>query len=236
MSIKYFLRILGGSTSAAGKYTAQVKHSNTIYLADLIDKVAARKTAIGKGDIASTIETLCEVIETEVTEGNTVHLGGIARFWATIKGTFETPSSPYDPADHSVSVAAAAESRLRKEVADNTSVERIDPPSHVPLVQEFEDVTLNKDDETRASDLAQITGSSLSFDDSDPLQGVFFCDAIGSEPPIKITTFQKAGDKEIVFQQPISFGSVTECYMEVRRKQTPTGSMLTGKTNNLTTA
>ncbi len=84
MSIKYFLHLLGGPTSAAGKYTAQVRAGNTIQMEDLIDKVAARKTAIGKGDIASTVGTLCIVIEREVAIGFFLHLGGIAQFWASI--------------------------------------------------------------------------------------------------------------------------------------------------------
>lgn len=235
MAIKYYLRQLGGPTSAAGKYTAQIKPNSTILLKDLINLVAARKTAIGKGDIASTLETLCEVMEAEVTAGNIVHLGGIARLWATIKGTFDSPVSPYDTATHSVAVAAAVNSRLRRAVRDNASVERVDPVSHLPLLLEFANVTSgNVDSDINPGGLGQLSGSNLSFDATDSNQGLFLYDAIGDLIYNKVPAIQKRGDKEIVFQVPTAASTYTECYLILKRKQTPTGDLITGKTSNLT--
>jgi len=234
MTINYHLT-KSNLTAIAGKYTAKVNSSGTVELDNLVEMVSVRKTSLGKGDIASVIETLCEVIETELIGGRIVHLGGIVKMGTSIKGTFDGPNSPIDPAVNFPDVTATAGTRVRKAIRDNAEMERIEIPINAPALVEFVNVTSGATDQNISiSGLGQLTGANLDFDETDPAQGLFIMDAAATGPDEKVSAIQKATSKEIVFQAPASLGLYPECYLQLRRKQTPTGPVITGKSVNLT--
>ena len=233
MSINYYLKKLVDGMPGAGKYVAQVRVNETMSLQGLIDAVAVRKTGIGRGDIASVIETLCEVIESEVVRGNIVQLGGIVRLWATIKGAFDTESTPFDPSLHTLNVAAAANSRMQRALQNEGTVNRITKVVHTPRLGQFGNITASVDTEIGTYCMCQVDGSDLDFDSTDSTQGLFVVDTSGSGgPDVKVGTFQKAGSKQLVFQSPDLTG-YTEVALQVRRRQTPDGDLLTGNYNGL---
>ena len=228
MSINYYLKKLVDGMPGAGKYVAQVRVNETMSLQGLIDAVAVRKTGIGRGDIASVIETLCEVIESEVVRGNIVQLGGIVRLWATIKGAFDTESTPFDPSLHTLNVAAAANSRMQRALQNEGTVNRISKVVHTPQLGQFSNATASSSEEIGTFTVCQIDGDDLDFDDTDSTQGVFVVDATaGGGPDVKVNTLPKAGSKQIIFQTPDLTG-YTEVNLEVRRRQRPDGQLLTG--------
>lgn len=234
MTIKYYLRKLDGASDAAGQYVPQTCHNDTVKLADLIDKVAAGKTAIGKGDIASIIENLCQIIESEVATGNIVHFGGIVRIWATVKGVFPKPDSSFNPNTHSIGIAACGHRRLGKYIAKSAHIKRVSPAQYHPVISQFNNVntaTVNKD--ITPAGLATINGSHLDYNPDDPDEGLYIVDIDRAEPDIKVTVIQRALKSKIIFQIPPAIADMTRCQLQLRRRQKAKGSLATGNSIEL---
>ena len=227
MTIQYYLRTLGGGSNAAGTYIAQTRRKGVVDLDGLADAVASRKIAVGHGDVASVLEALCDVIEDELLRGNRVQLGRIARLWATVKGTFDSVSAPYDPQTHTVGVACSAGTQLVRRVGKNAQVRRINYVVHAPQLGQYRNITDDSDSTIRSHSVCQLDGADLNFDVSDATQGLYLLDSVGTLPDVKVQTFARAMPRQIVFQTP-DIDGYSQVTLEVRRRQIESAELLTG--------
>ena len=104
---------------------------------------------------------------------------------------------------------------------------------HTPQLDQFGNITAGVDTEIGTFCMCQLDGEDMDFDATDATQGLFVVDTSGSGgPDVKVSAFQKATNKQIVFQSPDLTG-YTEVALQVRRRQTPDGDLLTGNYNGL---
>jgi len=233
MSIAYYVREIGGATPAAGTWIAQVKPRATVGIEELTAAVSSHGVAASAGEIRGVIETLCEVIEEQVKQGNIVNLGGIGRFWATIKGSFPTPSSPFDPAVQRITVAASANSRLRNAIA-SAGVENIGVPAAAPTLVSVTDASNGAINESLSVySIATVRGENMAFDATQPDEGVFLVDAITPTNQTQVTIFQTRTEREIVFAVP-SVGVISEVDLVLRSRKSPEAPLLEGRIDGLT--
>ena len=227
MTIQYYLTKLSDDMNPQATYIGRTVSGSTMDLDDLVDAVTARKTALGRGDVAGVLDTLCDVIESELLRGNRVQLGRIARLWTTMKGTFDSKSAPYDPETHSVRVACSARGQLQRVVGKKAQVRRISPAVHVPQLCAYRNVSDGSDTMISSHSVCQLAGDDLNFDADDATQGLFIVDAVGTLPDVKVSTLANATAKQIVFQTPAIDG-YSRVELQVRRRQTHDGNILTG--------
>ena len=217
-----------------GKYIAKTLANNNITINELVDRVADAKTSLGQGDIRGVIETLCQVIEREVTTGNSVQLGGICQIRPSIKGTFDSINDGYNPERNSIEVAVAAGARLRKAVKDNAAVEKIGHSAPLPDLAEFYDVgTQTVNEEISVGNIGQISGQDLSFDAADPEQGLFIVDDVNLTP-MQISAIQKATDGQIVFLNQAIAPTATSVHFLLRRRNKTDGPIIEAQSCELT--
>jgi hypothetical protein len=232
MSIAYYVRQITGSGPAAGTWVGQSKARATVDIGELAGAVAARGMAASAGEVRGIIEALCEVIEDQVKQGNLVNLGGIGRFWGTIKGSFPTPSSPFDPALQRITVAASANARLRQAVA-SAGVEHIGVPAAGPTLVSVTDASTGLVNESLSvNSIATLRGENMVFDATQADEGLYVVDAVTPTNEFKVSIFQKTTEKEIVFNVP-DVGAISEVDLVLRTRKNATAPLLEGRIDGL---
>ena len=228
MSIEFFL-YPSALPNAQGTFIAKTKVSHAIGINELVDRVAGSKTALGKGDIRGVIESLCEIIELEVTAGNSVQLGGICKVRAMIKGAFDSVSSGFDPAVNSIDVCVTAGSRLRKAVSDNASVDKVAHVAPSPELTTYTDVASGaKNLNINANTMGLLEGNNLSFDSEQADEGLFLQDNIAAAP-VKVSVIQTATAGKIIFMVPVGEVSAESAYLLLRRRNQKNGPLVEGQ-------
>lgn len=232
MTIKYSL-YESKIPAIAGKYVARTDMAATVTISVLAGRVAMGISAEAS-EVEAILAATCNTIEKILLEGQAVELGGIARIGTSIKGTFPTFESNFDPLINSIDVTATAGARIKRTIRQKAIAEKQLKPMPSPNVVQFKDVnTATYNSVITDGGLGQINGVDLDLDLTDPDQGVFIVDAVpGPTPETKVTILQKHTAGEIVFMVP-DISLYTEVVLVIRRRNTPTGPLISGQSVNL---
>ncbi|MBN2211271.1 MAG: DUF4469 domain-containing protein, partial [Sedimentisphaerales bacterium] len=159
--------------------------------------------------------------------------GGICNIRPTIRGTFDSINDGYDPTVNSVEVAAAAGSRLRKNVQKNATVEKVGNVAPSPSLTEYLDVATGQvNTRIDGGSIGQIDGTSLNFDSEQADEGLFLKDNIAATP-VKVTVIQKASSSQIVFMVPDGEVSAESAYLLLRRRNKTDGPIVEGQSETM---
>jgi hypothetical protein len=100
MSIPYIL--VPNTLTAKGGYLTRVKSHGTADMDVIADRMAHKGTTVGRADIIAMLYLLEQVCTELVLEGYRVHLGGLARLYCSIEGTFESADDRFWPNRHTL--------------------------------------------------------------------------------------------------------------------------------------
>ncbi len=106
----------------SGRYTAQIRPQGSASL-EVIDRIVERDTTVGRVDILGVLEVYHDAIARFLREGKSV-VTPLVIFGSGIRGVFETPRDPFDPARHRLVPRVSPGQRLRQALQE-VSVERI---------------------------------------------------------------------------------------------------------------
>ncbi|MBN2211131.1 MAG: DUF4469 domain-containing protein [Sedimentisphaerales bacterium] len=225
MSLQFYL-YQSKLDHAEGRFLARAAKTPVEGIDTIAAEIANSGLAAGKAEVAAVLAQACEVIERRLIAGRAVRLGGICTLRPTIRGSFDGPETAFEHGRHEVAVSIAAGKRLQKAVRTYARVEKVGPQNAAPVIQEYFDVaTQSRNTLYTPGGIGQLTGSRLSFNQSDPEQGLFL-ESVQLAESLRITTFQKVANREIVFLAPALETGVTQVNFLLKRRTRPAGPLL----------
>ncbi|MEG1932994.1 MAG: DNA-binding domain-containing protein [Kiritimatiellia bacterium] len=116
-------------------YSAIVELKETYNITDIAKRMASEGCVMKESAIRLVLTEFADLVGTLVAEGRAVNIGGLVRFVPTIRGTFESPTAPWDASKNHVLVNAMAGSKLRQAAKESSAVRTtaLSPPPP-PLV------------------------------------------------------------------------------------------------------
>lgn len=213
MSIQYFL-LDNKLTPDPKDQRAMVASNGTRTMDDVINEAMKRGTLVTRTDMIAVTQLLFEIMTDFAAEGYTLNTP-LVNMKPTIKGVFASVVSTFNAAEHELKPSITPGLLLREKFKKAT-VEKIETSQNKPLPIELHDQKSDaRNDEITPAGVGVLLGSRLSFDASDPDQGVFFIDATGTATAV--SEFVKTKPAEVIFLIPA--GLATGIYtLELRSK------------------
>ena len=175
MPLKYYLKA-NQLTPDPNDYNAVVVSEGAASMKDIVRLIKHRYTKLSESDIQAVLDEFLDAITFWIQENKTINTPMI-NVTATITGVFNSPQESFDPAKHKVNIRIKPASKMR-ETARTMKLERISPPSRIPLIEDFYDVaSKNYRSSITSLNPVRILGDRLRFDEEDEQQGVFFINA-----------------------------------------------------------
>ncbi|MEG1479746.1 MAG: DNA-binding domain-containing protein [Kiritimatiellia bacterium] len=116
-------------------YSAIVELKETYNITDIAKRMASEGCVMKESAIRLVLTEFADLVGTLVAEGRAVNIGGLVRFVPTIRGTFESPTAPWDASKNHVLVNAMAGNKLRQAAKESSAVRTtVLPPPPPPLV------------------------------------------------------------------------------------------------------
>jgi hypothetical protein len=141
-------------------------------------------------------------------------------------GVYNNDDDRYDSKRHKIKYRASLGKRYNH-AADDVKVEKVTPPSNLPLPATLEDVTSETVNETLTpGGTAVLTGIRLKFNQDDPQQGIFLTDSAKNEHRVE-KILSHTGTK-VIFLTPAVLAA-DEYSLEVRALIQNNKNLKTGK-------
>ena len=173
-------------TADPNDYMARVMPVGTADFDDIVNRMIERGSTVVKSDILSVIEDFNSATESILLEGRNITLP-MSNFRVGIKGTFDGQDDTFDPSRHKIIASVSAGARLKKAIAENMKVVKQETQKVTPTPQIFINHNTNERNSTiTPGGMGEIIGYRLKFDESDPLQGIFFKSAEGTETRVDV--------------------------------------------------
>lgn len=171
-------------TSDPNDYMAVVQDLQSKSQEDVIDLMIGRGSTVTKAEALSVLEEYATAIVQLLKDGYSINTP-IFNLSPSIKGVFIGADQSFTPTLHSVKINIAPGIRLR-EVAPMVSVEKVKGASPQPTPEYLEDLgSGTRNEQLTVGNIAQLKGSRLKFDETDPIQGIFLIDASRGETQVK---------------------------------------------------
>lgn len=171
-------------TSDPNDYMAVVQDLQSKSQEDVIDLMIGRGSTVTKAEALSVLEEYATAIVQLLKDGYSINTP-IFNLSPSIKGVFIGADQSFTPTLHSVKINIAPGIRLR-EVAPMVSVEKVKGASPQPTPEYLDDLgSGTRNEQLTVGNIAQLKGSRLKFDETDPIQGIFLIDASRGETQVK---------------------------------------------------
>jgi hypothetical protein len=178
---------------------------------DVIDLMIGRGSTVTKAEALSVLEEYASAIVQLLKEGYSINTP-IFNLSPSIKGVFTSADQSFTPSVHSVKINIAPGARLR-EVGPMVSVEKVKGASPQPTPEYLDDLgSGTRNEMLTVGNIAQLKGSRLKFDETDPAQGIFLIDASRGETQVKTIARNKPAQVDFLVP-PLAPG---EYQLEVR--------------------
>jgi hypothetical protein len=232
MTINYAL-YKNNLTEADDLYAARVMLTGSADLNTIVERIVDQGTTVTRTDIVAVLESAIEATDNLLLEGSRVNFGGLCDLYPRISGKFNGITDHYDPSRHKVDVGASPGSRVRKTVRDGAAVNKQNTILPKPLISQYSDLGSGEvNNHITPDSIGSINGSKLSFDESDPDEGIYF-NHTTSPSKIKVTAVQKNKPSELVFMVPdLADG---EYQLEVYKRFTENGELRSGHLDTVLT-
>lgn len=199
MAINYSL-VPNSLTRNTKSYRARVKSTGIKSTQEIIELCTKAGTTVTKADLAAVLSILEEIVWKSLSEGYDVKLFGF-HHKVTIRGNFNELREQFHRSKHDIMVTTTP--MKLESMYDMTKVKRITERSKMPEIYFYRDMNSNEPDLIlHPGSSGIISGCYLSFDKSDPEQGIFIIDEEGTEIPVPNAIIST--HKEIVIMIPKS--------------------------------
>ncbi len=172
MSIKYYLH-QNAIAKRAESHKAVIIPHRVHDLQSIISQMLRRGTTLAEADILASLHLFFEVVVQEIKEGNHVNLP-IVNIKPGIAGEFANALDKFDVSRHRLKTTTSSGILLKKSIK-NIPVKKVNKPLTIPILSAFADMqsqTINKS--ITPNGIGKIVGNHLKFNDTNPIEGVFF--------------------------------------------------------------
>jgi hypothetical protein len=211
MKIKYYL-LDNPVTPDPNDRRAQVIDYEVITEDELFEHMTREGSSITPAEAKANYEEITGAFEYFLKRGcgfNTEFIN----IRPVIQGVFRDDNDRFDSGRHKIKFRASLGKRYNH-TADDVKTEKIVPPSNLPLLVTFEDVTSETINETLTpGGTAILNGMRLKFNQDNEQTGIFLIDSAKNEYRIE-KVLSHTGTK-VVFQLPASLAA-DEYSLEVR--------------------
>jgi hypothetical protein len=189
---------------------------------DVVERIVEQGSTVGRADILAVLEGFVSAVEFLVLEGRTVTTPAV-NYRAAIRGKFQGPTEPFDPACHQLVLCAGPGQRLRRAVRERARLLRHEATVPCPAPQEYTDANSGTRNSTLTpGGIGRLAGCRLKFDPNDPQQGVFFVAA--DRGARRVETVGRNMPRQLVFLVPalapgeyaLEVRAVMKCSRELR--------------------
>lgn len=169
----------------------------------LITRVLEQGSTVTEADLRASAADLVKATKSLLLEGARVHFFGLADFFPRVKGVFSGPTDTFDPARHSVDVAANPGSRVRQEVRAEATVNKVEAVKPAPNPIQFADNgSGTTNDQVTVGNIGEVVGSRLKFDTAQADEGIFFLATAGGETKVATAAVQTNKPGKVIFLIP----------------------------------
>ncbi len=189
MPLKYAL-FENHLTSDPNDYMAVVQELQSKSQNDIIDLMIGRGSTVTKAEALSVMEEYASAIEQLLKDGYAINTP-LFNLSPSVKGIFGSADEPFNPNTHRVQINISTGTRLRS-IGSSVVTERIKGSSPRPDPEYLYDLGSDSRNESLTpGNIAQIRGSRLKFEESDPQQGIFLIAADGTETRVNTVSRNK---------------------------------------------
>ena len=190
-------------TSDPDDFNAVVQITFSADTEALITRVLEQGSTVTEADLRASAADLVQATKSLLLEGARVHFFGLADFFPRVKGIFTGPTDTFDPARHSVDVAANPGSRVRQEVRAEATVNKVEAIKPAPNPIQFADNgSGTTNDQVTVGNIAEVAGSRLKFDEAAADEGIFFIATAGGETKVAAAAVQTNQPSTLLFLIP----------------------------------
>jgi nucleoid DNA-binding protein len=218
-------RVVPNALTVEPSYRADVLQ-DVLSLDDVSTQVAISLPQVGKGTIELVISSLRSVIINELSSGRSVNLEGFVRFFPSIPGRLDSPTSTTTvdnvQINSSISTAFEQETKIGMSLSKQPYVER------VPVISSIVDASGANN---FLGTILTIKGDGLNFSPVDETQGIFIKKTqddteVSMSIYASITNGQVVGLNDMI-TEPISTAG-NEFQISARVRYTVNGNLRTG--------
>lgn len=186
-------------TSDPNDYMAVVQDLQSKTQEDVIDQMIGRGSTVTKAEALSVMEEYAASIEQLLKDGFSINTP-LFNLSPSVKGVFSGPEENFNPTVHSVKINITTGTRLNS-IGQQVIVERVKGSLPKPDPEYLYDHGSDTRNEVLTpGNIAQIRGSRLKFDPTDPQQGIFIIAADNTET--KATTVSRNMPSQLDFLVP----------------------------------
>ncbi|KOH43197.1 DNA-binding domain-containing protein [Sunxiuqinia dokdonensis] len=201
-------------TSDPEDYMAVIQNVQSKTREDVIDLMISRGSTVTKAEALSTLEEYAVALVQLVQDGHAVNTP-LFNVQPSIKGVFHGDDESFNPSSHAVRINVSPGVRLR-EAAKTISLKKVMGASPHPDPLYLDDLgSGTRNEQLTPGNIAQLKGSRLKFDASDPEQGVFLTSETNTV--LKVSTVSRNKPAQIDFLVPTL--PPGEYQLTVRNKQ-----------------
>ena len=198
MSLEYAL-FENHLTSNPDDYMAVVQNLKSKTQEDVIDLMIGRGSTVTKAEAFSVLEEYTAAFEQLVQNGYAINTP-LFNLSPSIKGVFTGEDESFNSSIHSVKINVSPGIRL-KQIAPLVTVKRVQGTSPQPDLLYLDDLgSGTRNEQLTSGNIAQLKGSRLKFDPSDPDQGVFLISETNQE--FRVNTVSRNKPAQVDFLVP----------------------------------
>ncbi len=212
MPIKYYIT---KNLLRKGEFHALTLAGPTFTLHDAIVNIL-QETALTESEIHGVASAVVRQRDEALLRGQTVDFGPLGTYSLRVRAVVEHSNAPL-PADATVVVHFSLPRQHMKALRNRATLERVMRAPSQPVVNTFLNATTQERNTTYiAGHAARLIGDFLSFDASDPEQGVFFVAEDGTST--RAVSYLSTGNKRVDFSVPIELTGPQSVEVRTRRK------------------
>jgi hypothetical protein len=207
--------------NGSGQYHARVQHTETVDFDAFLAKVLFRRSTLSEADLRAAFADCNDLLVELVLDGKKVGLpwGYVG---ASIKGSLDSEEDTVTAGRQRVKVSMSPIQSFQETIETRAQLEKKETIVPRPNLLGYRNLTDGApEDQLTPGGLARLSGHRLSFDPSDPNQGIFLIPVANGAPlpadsePVRVSTLGRNSASELIFMVPADL-SADHYDLEVR--------------------
>lgn len=193
-------------TNGADNYRATVEPYKSLNLEDIVNEMEFRHSSLTPADMLAMFEDFHRTIVKRLSEGDRINID-LLQFSLSIKGNFTGENDQFDPSRHKLVVRVNPSRDFQQTVTQRARFEKQTTETPAPELHQYYNLEGSEPHTVLTpTHMARIKGQRLSFDQSDPQQGLFITPVNGTgqetNGDIRVERFSRATRGQLVFRVP----------------------------------
>ncbi|WP_455638489.1 DNA-binding domain-containing protein [Parabacteroides sp.] len=188
-------------TEKEGDCTARPRINGTLYNADIARRIVEKRTEYRPETIENILTMADEEKSLAIASGMSV-VDGVGQYLPQIKGPFDKPTDPFDPAKHTLFVSYTSGKTLRKMLKETKVI--INGQAVVgPVIGGLTDSATGKDDGTFTPGMPiVVSGNNIKIMGTNAANGFYFIPAAEGGTPVKATVIVHNNPSQLTVMVP----------------------------------